>query len=92
MLRLFCTLRAFVLVCFVSVLVCRPIQPRLRLLEMVRRFGVKYILAGHTHTTETILPRDLAFTIYTTGEASAPSFGLLFVFLSHEASPPISQK
>jgi 3',5'-cyclic AMP phosphodiesterase CpdA len=42
-----------------------PPEPRRRLLSWVRRYGIRHILCGHTHTTRVI--KAEGFTIYTTG-------------------------
>lgn len=47
-----------------------PKEQRKRYLDIVRRYGVTRILAGHTHKTLEIHPADEAFTIYTVGGTS----------------------
>ncbi|MBN2562117.1 MAG: metallophosphoesterase [Phycisphaerae bacterium] len=49
-----------------------PLECRKRLIELVRRYGVKVILNGHTHKTYTVQSADKTFAIYSvagTGKA-----------------------
>ena len=42
-----------------------PFPQRTRFLSLVRQYGVRVIMCGHTHTTQIIEPADKSFTIYT---------------------------
>jgi len=44
-----------------------PITERIRLLSLVRKYSIKNLLCGHTHTTTNTRPTDGAFDIWTVG-------------------------
>jgi DNA repair exonuclease SbcCD nuclease subunit len=52
-----------------------PPANRARLLDLVRKHGVKTILAGHVHKNLVIGPQDGTFTIYTVGGTARSSNG-----------------